>query len=188
MKLWSLLWVAAALLMPSLLMPSPRLLAQASDGILSQAEIEQLRDAAYVPTDRIKVYERILNDRERLINDLMKDRRHVTFGQDLHDLMDQFGQIADELNDNLDDYEKKHRDLRKVLPKLVQDTERWSTLLRTPADDDSYKIVKKIAVDAVKDTHDLATTMLADEEAYFKAHPEAAKAEKERRDNPHAPQ
>jgi hypothetical protein len=30
--------------------------------------------------------------------------------------------------------------------------------------------------------------MAAEQEAYFKAHPEAAKAEKERMENPHAPQ
>lgn len=161
--------------------------AQAGDDMLSQKEVESLRDAAYVPTDRIQAYERILNDREKMIDDLMKKPHHVTFGPDMHDLMDQFGAIAGELNDNLDEYSAKHRDLRKVLPKLLAATERWSTVLRAPADDDAYKVVRKIALDAVKDMKDSVQEMETSQEAYFKAHPEAAKAEKERRDNPHAP-
>ena len=68
--------------------------AQAGDDMLSQKEVESLRDAAYVPTDRVLAYEKILNDREKMIDDLMKKPHHVTFGPDMHDLMDQFGAIA----------------------------------------------------------------------------------------------
>ena len=170
------------------MLPMDGLWAQAHDGVLSDKEVESLRDSAYVPTDRIVTYEKILNDRERMIDDLMAQRKHLTFGQDMHDLMDQFGAIADELNDNLDEYNQKHRDVRKVLPKLVEATEKWATALRAPADDDAYKVVKKIALDAVKDMHDIAAEMVASQEQYFKEHPEAAKAEKAKRDNPHAPQ
>jgi adenylosuccinate lyase len=106
----------------------------------------------------------------------------------MHDAMDQFGAIADEMNDNLDELNAQHRDLRKILPKLVKATERWTTALRAPGDDDAYKVARRIALDAVKDMHDLALQMQASEEAYFKAHPEAAKEEKARKSDPHAPQ
>lgn len=162
--------------------------AQARDGMLSEKEVDSLRDAAYVPTDRVQAYIRILNDREKWIDDLLAQRRHLSFGDDMHDAMDQFGQIADELNDNLDDYSAKHRDLRKVLPKLIAATEKWSTALRAAPEDEHYKVVRKIALDAVKDTHELAQQMQTEQEAYFKEHPDAAKAEKARRDDPHAPQ
>ena len=172
----------------AMMLPMDGLWAQAHDGVLSDKEVESLRDSAYVPTDRIVTYEKILNDRERMIDDLLAQRKHLTFGQDMHDLMEQFGAIADELNDNLDEYNEKHRDVRKVLPKLVEATQKWATALRAPADDDAYKVVKKIALDAVKDMHDTAAEMVASQEQYFKEHPEAAKAEKAKRDNPHAPQ
>ena len=181
MRLWGAVTLAAMLLAVGIAR------AQAGDDVLSQKEVEALRDSAYVPTDRVQAYEKILNDRERMIDDLMKKPHHVTFGPDMHDLMDQFGAIAGELNDNLDEYSAKHRDLRKVLPKLLAATERWSTMLRAPVDDDAYKVVRRIALDAVKDMKDSVQEMETSQEAYFKAHPDAAKAEKDRRDNPHAP-
>jgi septal ring factor EnvC (AmiA/AmiB activator) len=179
--IWSLL---AALLAAS----ASSAAAQSKDDALSGKEVEELRDAAYVPTDRIEAYEKILDTRERTIEDLLAKPRHVTFGIDMHDAIDQFGAIADEMNDNLDELNAQHHDLRKVLPKLVKATERWTTILRSPGEDDAYKVVRRIALDAVKDTHDMAVEMEASEEAYFKAHPEAAKEEKARKNDPHAPQ
>jgi hypothetical protein len=178
-----------ALLLSALLVAfAQAAVAQEKDDALSQKEIEELRNAAYVPADRIETYEKILDTRERTIEDLLAKPRHVTFGVDMHDAIDQFGAIADEMNDNLDELNAQHRDLRKILPRLVKATERWTTALRAPGDDDAYKVVRRIALDAVKDAHDIAVEMEASQEAYFKAHPEAAKEEKERKNDPHAPQ
>jgi hypothetical protein len=178
------LFVLAALMCVS----APMAAAQAKDDALSQNEVEELRDAAFVPAEKIEVYEKILNTRERVIEVLLAKPRHVTFNEDMHDAIDQFGAITDELNDNLEELDGQHRDLRKVLPRLVKATERWTTALRAPGDDDAYKVVRKIALDAVKDMHDMAVEMEASEEAYFKTHPDAAKEEKTRKDNPHAPE
>jgi len=153
---------------------------------MTAAEIEKVREAAYVPTDRIEVFIKILDSRAKSIDGLLSGRRKPGREQDLHDLFDQVSAIADELNDNLDDYAPKHRDLRKVLPKLLEATERWATSLRAAPDDPAYKVVRKIAVDAVLDVHEAAATLQTDQVAYFKAHPEAAKAEKDRQ-NPGEP-
>lgn len=177
--------MAAALIL--FLAAAPRLFAQAGEDVLSQKEIETLRDAAYIPADRLIAYEKILNTREKEIEDLMSKPHRPGFNQDMHDLLDQFGAIADEFNDNLDEYSSKHRDVRKALPKLIEATERWSTTLRAPADDDTYKVVRRIALDSVKDMHDIATNMQTEQAAYFKAHPDAVKLEKERADENHAP-
>ena len=160
--------------------------AQASEGTLSDREVDQLRDASYVPADTISCYVRFLDDREKQLNSLAAGRRYPGRGRDMHDLMEQISGIADELNDHLDDYSKQHRDVRKMLPKLVQATERWSTSLRTPADDADYNIVRRIALDNIKDTRELAGAMETELAAYFAAHPDAAKLEKERRESPHA--
>ena len=39
--------------------------AQAPDGTLSDREVEELRDASFVPMDCIAAYEKILNRREK---------------------------------------------------------------------------------------------------------------------------
>jgi hypothetical protein len=175
------------MLLGVLAVTAQRGVAQAKDDALSQKEIEDLRDASFVPADRIETYEKILDTREHAIEDLLAKQRHLTFRDDMHDLMDQFGAITDEMNDNLDELNAQHRDLRKILPKLVKATERWTTALRAPGDDDAYKVVRRIALDAVKDAHDMAVAMQASEEAYFNAHPDAAKQEKARKNDPHAP-
>jgi hypothetical protein len=166
---------------------SPRVRAQDDEDSMSQAEIESLRDAAYIPDNRIVAFERILNTREQEIEQLLAKPHHVGFSQDMHDYIDQFAAIADEFNDNLDDYSSKHRDIRKTLPKLLSDIERWSTTLRAPADDDAYTVVRRIALDSLKDMSASATRMQTEQAAYFKGHPDAAKLEKERADPNHAP-
>jgi hypothetical protein len=147
---------------------------------MSDSEIESLRTTAAVPMDRIVAFEKMLDDREHSIDTLLTKPRRPGFGSDMHDAIDEFGAIADELNDNLDEYNKNVRDVRKVLPKLIAATDRWATALRAVGEDERYKVVRRIALDTLKDTHDLAVQMQTDQVKYFKEHPEAAKAEKAR--------
>ena len=161
--------------------------AQAGDGVMSDAEVESVRDAKYVPVDCIAAYEKILNTREKELEGLLAKPRHAGRELEIHDLMDQMAAIVDELSDHLDEYSAKHRDVRKALPKLVSATERWATVLRAPAENEAYKVVRKLALDAVSDTRDEAETMETEQQAYFTAHPDAAQAEKDRASHPHNP-
>lgn len=158
---------------------------QAREGVMSDGEVESLRDAAYVPMDRLQAYEKILDSRSGRVDALLKARRHVSFGQDLHDLLDQISAIADELNDNLDEYRSRHRDVRKALPKLEQETDRWTKSLEATPDDPDNKVIRKLAIDAVRDVREQAKEMEPELEAFFTAHPEAAKAEKDRMEHAH---
>lgn len=154
--------------------------AQASENVMTDAEVEKLRAAAYIPDDRITAFIKILDSRTKRIEELVAKRRRPGREQDFKDLFEQVGEIADELNDNLDDYAPKHRDIRKTLPKLIEATERWATALRGPAEDPFYNVPRKLALDAVRDVHEAAQKMQTEQVAYFLAHPEAAKAEKAR--------
>jgi chromosome segregation ATPase len=162
-------------------------IAQASPGALSDAEVESLRSASYVPLERLRTYEKILDTRARRIEELVKSRPHPGRALDLHDAIDQFSGIVDELNDNLDEYERQHRDVRKALPRILAATDRWSVTLKAPAEDEEYSTVRKIALRNTADTHTLAQEMMLALDAYFKEHPEAAAAEKRRNESPHAP-
>lgn len=151
-----------------------------ADGPLTQAEVEQLREMAPVPMERMKVFEKILDARVKEIEDLLGKAPRPGYALDMHDALDQFGQIADEFNDNLDEWEKNKRDVRKELPKLLKNEERWAAVLRSPPANEGYDVVRKIAQDNLQDMRDLSGQMQAEQEAYFKAHPEAAKQEKKR--------
>lgn len=147
---------------------------------MTDAEVEKLRASAYIPNDRITEFIKILDSRSKQMEALVAGRRKPGRELDLRELYEQVSEIADELNDNLDDYAPKHRDIRKTLPKLIEATERWATALRSAAEDPTYKVARKLALDAVRDVHDAAQKLQTDQVAYFQAHPEAAKAEKDR--------
>lgn len=174
-------------LLAALLLGAAPARTQARDEVLSQKEVDALRDAAFTPVERIAAFEQFLTDRQKRIQELVAKRRgHTDYGGDMHDVLDQFGQIADELNDNLDEYSRQHRDVRKALPKLLKLTDDWTATLQTPADNEAYNVVRRLAVDNIKDTHDIAQQMQTELDAYFKLHPEAAAAEKKRNADPHA--
>ena len=112
------------------------LFAQRDQSALSEGEIEQLRDSAYIANDRVLVFIKLLDSRVKRIQETNTGPRRPGREQDTHDLLEQFTAIADELDDNLDDYGPHHRDIRKALPKLVEATERWSTAIKTPPDNE----------------------------------------------------
>ena len=147
--------------------------AQREDNAMSEGEIEQLRESAYFPSDRILVFIKLLDARNKKIQDLYAHPRKPGREQDTHDLLEQFTNIADELNDNLDDYGPHHKDLRKVLPKLLDATERWASNIKQPPENAVYDLSRKLALEAIRDIREEATHLVEDQKTWFAAHPPA---------------
>ena len=151
---------------------APRLHAQQDkDTALSEKEIEELRDAAYFPADRVNVFIKFLDQRSKAIQELFAHPRNPGREQDTHDLLEQFTAIADELDDNLDDYGPHHRDIRKALPKLIDATDRWATIIKSPPDNEAYNVSRRLALEALRDIREAATQMVEEQRAWFIAHP-----------------
>ncbi len=167
----------SALVLLFLLAVHAGLFAQKAEEALTDAEVEQLRESAYVPAERIGVFIQLLDTRAKHIQELAAKPRRSGREGDLHDLFEQFTSIIDELNDNLDDYGPRHRDLRKQLPKLLQSTDRWATALRSPADNETYNVARSLALEGVRDVHDEAGKMVEEQRAWFAAHPPAKEPE-----------
>lgn len=148
-------------------------LGQVRDSGLADAEVERLRDTAQSPAERVMAFVGFLDRRTQEIDRLGVGRRKPGREDDIHDQMEQFTSIADDLDDNLEDYTKRHADLRKVLPKLIAATERWGTALKTPPEDERYGVSRKLALETLNDVHEEAVKMLEEEKAYFLAHPPA---------------
>jgi hypothetical protein len=147
--------------------------AQRGDSAMSEREIEQLRDSAYFPNDRVLVFIKLLDARNKAIQDLFAHPRRPGREQDTHDLLEQFTNIADELNDNLDDYGPHHRDIRKALPKLLDATERWASNIKQPPENTTYDLSRKLALEAIRDIREEATHLVEDQKTWFAAHPPA---------------
>ena len=157
---------------------SVRVRAQHQEAALSESEVEQLRDAAYVPTDRVMVFIKLIDTRVKSIQELYSKPRRQGREQDTHDLMEQITAVADELNDNLDDYGPHHRDIRKALPKLLGATERWASALRSLPDADAYNVSRKLSLESIRDIREETAKLVDDQKAWFLAH-SPAKAEQE---------
>ena len=145
--------------------------AQRRSVALSEAEEEQVRDAAAIPAERIAVYQAIIDKRARRIQDILANTRAQGRREDIRDSMDQIAGLTDELQDNLEEYHHAHRDLRKPLPKLQDALLRWESVLKQPPEDESYSLTRKLALEAVQDVKAEVGEMIPAEQAYFKAHP-----------------
>ena len=153
------------------------LCAQRRESALSDAEVEKLRDSAYNPPDRVLTFVEFLDQRIKQIEKLTGGKRQPGREEDIHDLMEQFASIADDFDDNLDDYSKYHRDIRKVLPKVVSATERWATSLRTPPENAMYSVTRKLALESLADVRESVTKLIEEQKAWFLAHPPAKEGE-----------
>jgi chromosome segregation ATPase len=138
---------------------------------LSETEEEQIRDAAPDPAARIAVFQEIIETRIRRIQAVMGNTRAQGRREDIKNAMDEIAGLIDEMQDNLDQYDSAHRDLRKQLPKLQNAMERWVSVLKQAPDDDAYNLTRKLALDAVADVQAEAKEMLPAQTAYFKQHP-----------------
>ena len=147
--------------------------AQRSDDVLSDKEVDELRESAYFANDRVLVFIKLIDTRVDSIRDLYAHTRRPGREQDTHDLLEQFTALADELSDNLDEYTENHRDIRKALPKLIENTERWATAIKSPPDDSAYNVSRNLALESIRDLREDATHTLDEQRAWFKAHPPA---------------
>jgi hypothetical protein len=145
--------------------------AQPPDSDLTQAEIEQVREARYYPADCVLLYVNFLDLRTQELHDLYAHPRRPGREQDTHDLILQFTSIADQLSDNLDDYGPRHVDIRRALPKILTAIPRWSAALSALPEDDAYAIARKLAIESLRDLRESTTQLAADQAAWFKAHP-----------------
>ncbi|HWB32093.1 MAG TPA: hypothetical protein VG714_02865 [Acidobacteriaceae bacterium] len=175
----ALLTAALALVLP---LRAPAAHAQIQASALSDAEVEQVRDARISPAGCITLYVKFLDDRTGKIHDLFAKPRRPGRETDTRELMEQFTSIADELSDNLDDYGPRHADLRKALPKILSGADHWTKELNALPDDESYSVARKIALESIRDLHDSATELTTEQDTWFKAHPPSK--EKEERNGP----
>lgn len=145
--------------------------AQRKQEALTDQEIELIRENAIFPDKRIAVYQKVLDDRIDRIADLIGKKYQAGKIEDLHNWMQQVADIAGELEDNLEAYKNGHRDLRKVLPKLIVAAGKWSSVLNQVEKNGQYEIVRQFAIDSVSDVQKEASELLPAQKLYFKEHP-----------------
>ena len=142
---------------------------------LTDQQIDQLRDSANLPPERVKLYLGFIAERTTEIHRLseaQKTENSDAQRQDsrMHNLYEEFTRISDELEDNLDSFDQQHADMRKILKTVVEESGKWPAVLNEPKADSGDDFVRKTALAAVESVHEDAKQMLADQEKYFSQH------------------
>jgi hypothetical protein len=143
------------------------ILAQSKKDPLTDQQIEDVREAGDQPLQRIKLFVGYVDDRAKGIHTLNADPIAQNKNVRLHNLMEEFTRLSDELQDNMDNFDQQHADLRKVLKEIVDKTGEWGTILNEPKPSPQYDFSRKTAIDANQSAHETAVQMLADETKYF---------------------
>ena len=146
------------------------LCAQTTKDPLTNDQVEQVRDTGAEPSARIKLYMKFIEERTTEIHKIAVDKRAQAPSVRLHNLMEEFTRLADELQDNLETYSQDHTDMRKTLKDLVDRSSKWETSLHEPKASQDYDFARKTALDTVQSTTELAKKVLDEQEQYIAAH------------------
>ena len=163
-------WIRCLLPLLLLAAATPPLLAQQSGDPLSDDEIEQIRENAIRPVERLKLYMKFIDQRIDEIKQLSSDHRVTNRPAQLRSKFEEFTRLCDELQDNLDTYDSAHADIRKALKDLVPDTVKWPDTLNLAGSDPAWDFARKTALAAAQSAGDEAKELQTEQEKYFADH------------------
>jgi hypothetical protein len=97
---------------------------------LNPVEADQLRDAAQEPSERLKLYIQFTRTRLTALEQMRADPKIIDRGKQTHDRLQDFLDVYDELNDNLDTFVARKADLRKPLKTILEADNEFQSKLR----------------------------------------------------------
>src|SRR5947209_3882748 len=98
---------------------------------LTPEEVDKVRDATDIPDKRVLLYVEFAKARLLAIEQLRADNKIKDRGKQIHDLLEDFASLADELDSNIDMFNRQHEDLRKSLKTVVEAYTDWQLRLRS---------------------------------------------------------
>jgi len=156
--------LAVLLLVAGVALPA---LTQSKKDPLNDAEVEEVREVADQPIERVKLYMKFIEQRTDAIDEIAGDTRIQNKPEKLHNLLEEFTRLVDELQDNLDSYDETHSDVRKALKELVPASQKWLVILNMPPPDQNYDFSRKTAVEAGESLNEQARKLQADQDKWF---------------------
>jgi hypothetical protein len=126
---------------------------------MSEAEVDQMREAADYPNKRLELMIRFAKERMAMIGLLSTDpTADATRPKQIHDYLQDFVTLLDETDDNIEMYAAHNSDMRKGLKLLIEANSEWQLQLRQlkaqapPEELKQYSFVLANAVDTVADS------------------------------------
>jgi soluble cytochrome b562 len=141
---------------------------------LTEAEADQIRQAALEPYKRLQLYIKFTGARLDAIEQLRADPKQAEGrGRKIHDLLEDFTALMDEINDNLDQYQGRpltkddRKDFRRGLKAMITACDAWDgklKALKSAAESDpqtqkeagDFKFILQDADEALKSSASMA--------------------------------
>jgi hypothetical protein len=159
--------VAIALAASLLVMPA---WAQRKDrDPLTDAEVDQMRESADLPNKRLELLVKFARERVFEIESAQSESTGATKTKQIHDTLQDFIAILDEIEDNIDMYGAHNADMRKGLKLIIEADSEWQLKLRqlkekSPPDElQQYSFVLINATDTVGDSAKTARETLQEQ-------------------------
>jgi len=127
---------------------------------LNEKEVDEMRESADWPDKRLELMVKFSRDRMTKIDQLRADKTAKDRPSQIHDLLEDFTTLLDEIEDNIEMYASHKTDMRKGLTLLIEATSEWQAQLHRlksqspPEELDQYTFALTNATEAVSDTAD----------------------------------
>ena len=139
-------------------------------GTLTETEVEQVRESAIFPDERVALYAKFIEVRAAKIKSLTARPKSGNRVLELDRLLQDFTALMDEVGSNLDQYSDRHSDVRKALKTLTEATPRWLQVLRALPGESGFDLSRKEGIESGEELADQAKRLLSEQEEYFKTH------------------
>jgi len=145
---------------------------------LTEAQIEEIREAGSSPSQRIDLYTKYLNQRAETLKALNKRAPSAARAQRIHEELLDFTALMDELASNLDQYGGRKADLRPALKTLNEALPHWIDALHAFPPEAGFELAQKESISSAQDLSEQAADLLKEQTAYFKIHKEEKSQER----------
>lgn len=159
--------LAAALVLSTLVLPAWSQRKERDP--LTDAEVDQMRETADYPSKRLELLVKFARERVFEIESAQGDTPGAAKTKEMHDLLQDFISILDEIEDNIDMYGSHNADMRKGLKLVIEADSEWQLKLRqikekSPPDElQQYSFVLINATDTVGDSATTARESLQEQ-------------------------
>lgn len=141
---------------------------------LTEAQIEQIRDAGIDPNERVRLYAKFVSEHADTIKALAAHGKSIARAKHLDEELQDLTALMDEFSSNLDVFAERRADIRKALKPLPDQAANWLQTLHAVASEPTFDISLKEAVESAQDLADQLKQLVADQDAYFAAHKDQA--------------
>ena len=159
---------AAPLFLPLLVVP----LAAQKDKPepLTEAQIEEIREAGIDPNERVSLYTKYTGEHADTIKGLISRAHSLARAKRIDEELQDLTALMDEFGSNLDVFSDRHADIRKSLKLLTEATDRWLGVLRALPGEPAFDEARKEAIESGQDLADQAKRLLTEQTEYFDLH------------------